>query len=920
MKKKLLLGVITAITVSCIYFFNNQKSNVEKINEKYAKFLQSHPYNQTLALTREERKAQGLPPNKFFEQEYLLEMNPNTGRTHPENYITVQQELKAQRKLQRVPGDATDNMWVDRGPNNVGGRTRVVLFDPNDVTHKRVFAGGVSGGLWVNNDITNASSSWIRVGIDENLSVNCITVDPNNSQIMYIGTGESYTTGQAIGNGVWKSTDGGSSWTNVYSDNLNPDINERLFYINDVIAWNNPNTSKTEVFIGVAGAYYGAGQFPGSKKHGLYKSSDDGVSWTWLALSMPSIPGTTAGTYGSLYEPNDFEIGVDNTLWIGTESNIYGNGGGTILKSTDGFTFTVAYTITNGKRVELAVSKTNKDKIYALCHISGAPVMLVTSDSFTNTTNIITPADADTGIPNADFTRGQSWYDLVIEVDPTNDNIIYAGGVDLFRSSNSGSTWKQISKWSNNNNLAGLNIPLVHADQHGWAFHPTDTNKAIIGNDGGVFYASSLLGAETTTTAIQDRNKDFNVTQFYHGEIGQSTTNQLFLSGAQDNGTQFINGASNGVNSTIEMRGGDGAYSFIDKDGTYAIAAYVYNNYRRYNLPYNGTYTTLISESSPYSGSFINPADLDDNLDILYTNAASDSGNTRTFGLNRITGITTATPFVFYFTNALLLDGDATVLKVSSFTTSSTKLFIGTTTGKILKIDAVNSTPVWSNIGSTIGAVGSISAIEFGATEDEILVTYHNYGVVSIWYTTNGGTTWTDKEGNFPDIPVKAIMMNPLNNDEVIIGTQLGVWKTSNFKTVSPTWTQSFNGMSNVKVTSFSLRTADNTVMASTFGRGMFTGQFATGVASVDDVLKDNKVFTMYPTVSNGEFTVFAKNTLGKTSLFLFDINGKQVFTKQIDFTQNEKQPVSVNLTSGVYIVNLIDANNKKATGRVIIK
>jgi hypothetical protein len=162
--------------------------------------------------------------------------------------------------------------------------------------------------------------------------------------------------------------------------------------------------------------------------------------------------------------------------------------------------------------------------------------------------------------------------------------------------------------------------------------------------------------------------------------------------------------------------------------------------------------------------------------------------------------------------------------------------------------------------------------------------------------------------------------MNPLNNDEVIIGTQLGVWRTSNFKDASPKWSQSYNGMSNVKVTSFSLRAADNMVMASTFGRGMFTGQFATGVASVDDVANDSKVFTMYPTVSSGEFTVFAKNTLGKTKLQLFNINGQEVYTTQLDFTQQSKQSISVNVASGVYIVNLIDANNKKATSKVIIK
>jgi len=362
------------------------------------------------------------------------------------------------------------------------------------------------------------------------------------------------------------------------------------------------------------------------------------------------------------------------------------------------------------------------------------------------------------------------------------------------------------------------------------------------------------------------------------------------------------------------MRGGDGAYSFIDKDGAYAIASYVYNNYNRYNLPYTGSGVVISSDSSPYSGNFINPADLDDNLDILYTNYSKGS----TYVIAKFANLL-GSPIKTELTNDLLT-GEPTAFKVSPFTTNSTKLFVGTNNGKLLKIESANSAgPAWTSIGDP-NFLGSISDIAFGASENEILVSFHNYGITSVWFSADGGANWEEKEGNFPDIPVKAIMMNPLNNDEVIIGTELGVWRTSNFKDASPSWSQSFNGMSNVKVTSFSFRTADNTVMATTYGRGMFTGQFAAGVVSVDDVIKENKVFTMYPTVSNGDFTIFAKNTLGKANLLLFDINGKQVFSKQVDFTQQEKQPVSVNLPSGVYVVNLIDANNKKATGKVIIK
>ena len=114
-----------------------------------------------------------------------------------------------------MPGE-NSNSWEERGPDNVGGRTRTIMFDPNDATNKRVFAGGVSGGLWVNDDITDGASAWTEVNIPQNLGISCITYDPNNTNIFYVGTGESYVFGDVNGNGVWKSIDGGANWIQVF--------------------------------------------------------------------------------------------------------------------------------------------------------------------------------------------------------------------------------------------------------------------------------------------------------------------------------------------------------------------------------------------------------------------------------------------------------------------------------------------------------------------------------------------------------------------------------------------------------------------------------------------------------------------------------------------------------------------------------
>jgi hypothetical protein len=828
-------GLTTILILSCIFFtynFFTEKTENEKVQEKYLEYQKEHPFYKTLQLSKEERKAKEMTPDKYFEQKYLLEMNPYTGRTHPENIFNVREALKAMRLNQKSPGDGSDGDWEERGPNNVGGRTRSVLFDPNDTAHKRVFAGGVSGGLWVNNDITDAASSWTQVGIDENLAITCIAVDPNNSQIMYVGTGELYTN-RALGNGIWRSMDGGATWSSVYKIR-GTTSNGRVpgtYYTTDIIVrdkdGSNATINDSEVFIGVGARGYSSNPistFIGTENYGIFKSTDTGTNWNRVVLNHPTAnKGPEA--------PNDFEIGSDNTLWLSTTRNVYGGDGGRVYSSTNGSTFTLKHKVPNGKRTEIAVSKTSANKIYILAQLAttASPVgVYLTTDGFATTpTTLALPNDADNGIPANDFTRGQAHYDLMLAIDPTNDAIAYVGGIDLFRTATSGAAWSQISKWSNNPGLNTLNVPLVHADQHGWAFHPTNANIAVNGNDGGVYYASNLLGASSSTAAFSARNKDYNVTQFYHGAIGQSTNTEYLLAGAQDNGTQFVNNASPGINSTISPYGGDGAYSFIDKDGEYMTFSYVFNVMLRRNLPYNENETNVTISYDLETGSFINPQDLDDNLDILYSNGTSK--------LFKFSNITTNTPIKTEIDGGSLLT-NITAIKVSPFTTASSKVFVGTSSGTLAKVENANTaTPTITKISPT-SFVGSISSIEFGASEDEILVTFHNFGVTSVWYTSNGtaGTpTWTSKEGDLPDIPVNCILMNSLFDNEVIIGTELGVWTSENFKSSAPTWKASNNGMSNVPVTSFDLRTIDHSILVTTYGRGMFTGKFTgSGVAA----------------------------------------------------------------------------------------
>ncbi len=817
------LGLLAVFLV--LFFCSSEKgsertamTDSEKLTIRYAAYLDNHPFRASMNLSREERKAKGIPPNKFYEQEWLYSSDPVLLRPAPEKLHALQKKLLGNTPLKAPPGDPS-NSWVERGPDNVGGRTHTMMFAPGSTI--KVFAGSVSGGLWVNNNITSGASQWQRVnGVPSNMSVMCMTVDPNDPNIMYIGTGEVYTWGAVNGNGIYKSTDGGDNWTNIYSGGTTAE--DKLTYVQDIIAWNNPTTNLTEIYFGADAMAYteevesgsaGAGwNWLGDNTIGLYKSTD-GTNFSRLTGSLYE---SSAGNY---YAPNDFEIGADGTLWMGTKySYSTGEGGGVVFNNT-GTGWQFVRDLGDNGRVELACSKQTANKIYALCEdrtSSTNPVKIyrTTSGFSTAPTSLSQPNDADTGISANDFTRGQSFYDLMIGIDPNNDATLYVGGIDLFKSTNSGNNWSQFSHW-----YGGFGYQEVHADQHGIAF--ANSNRIVFGNDGGIFYTNN--GGTTTSP----RNNGYNVTQFYKAAINQPTSTDKLLAGAQDNGSQLIDPAPGGVGSSTEVTGGDGCWAFIDQDSQYMISSYIYNNFRY--ITYGGSFVGNFPNSDN-NGDFVNQCGLDSATNILLSNATIDntSPTPDTYQIYRW-AINPSGPSITRSTlSNAMLNTVPTYFVASPYT--SNRFLIGTALGKIIRMNNTSGTPTWTDI-SMPGQVGAVSDIRYGASENEILVTFHNYGVTSIWYTSNGASgspTWVSKEGNLPDLPVKCILKNPLNNEEVIIGTELGVWKTSDWSSVSPTWVQSQNGMSDVKVLSFDFRSADNTILASTFGRGMFTGTFET--------------------------------------------------------------------------------------------
>lgn len=483
MRKKIqiILSVaIIAISIVALLLNKNSQKIIEKqkqltAREEYSLFLKNHPFNNhpksEIENSRDEEEEENKmdKPDFAWEQDFLRTMDPALRRPAPERLPAILAQMRNIYLGKTAPGNVA-SPWVERGPNNVGGRTRALVFDPNDLTQKKVWAGGVTGGLWYNNDITDVNSSWTSVNdFWDNIAISCIAFDPNNSSIIYVGTGEGFGSGSTRGAGIWKSIDGGTTWNQISSTT-------GFYYVNDLVVRNESGTSV--IYAGVDGNYY-KGVWHGLASLGLFRSINGGTNWTQV---MPNITGQA---YKFIVA--DIEISASNRLWVGTKATPYGisnRGGGYVLTSTDGTNWTISDTTTvdNGKgRVELACAPSDSNYVYAVIENSNTLSRLKkTTNNGTSWADITKPVDADTGIPTTDISRGQAWYDLILAIDPNNASTVIIGAVDLFKTTTAGTSWSQISKWSNNNNLAALTCSNVHADQHAIVYKPGSSSTVIL--------------------------------------------------------------------------------------------------------------------------------------------------------------------------------------------------------------------------------------------------------------------------------------------------------------------------------------------------------------------------------------------------------------------------------------------------------
>lgn len=885
MKKK--IAWTAAVSLGLILYFTlafPQKLNEEQADrfEKYEAVLATHPYSdeaRIIDIEEWENSPKADRPDLAWQQNFIMTMDPAIGHPSPEKLQLAKSRIKAaaaqfSMKNAGLDTNLPDLVWEERGPYDVGGRTRAIMYDPNDPSLEKVWAGGVTGGLWYNNNIVNAFSPWIPVDdFWKTLSVTAIAHDPTNTQVFYVGTGEGFgSTSGSMGDGIFKSTDGGLNWTQISAST-------NMKFIRDIAVRN--ENGQGVLYVAVRNTDY-RGFTAQVGDEGLFRSTDGGQSFTQVMPNVPNAPYN--------YAIGDIEIGADNRIWVGTVNAINSNGpsgGGDILYSDDGLNFTRARN-TDGERVELAVAPSNAAFIYAMIEKNGVlDKLLRSTDSGSTWQSLSEPNDDDPGIPASDFTRGQAWYDLIAQVDPNDEGTVVLGGINIFRSQDTGNSWQQMSHW-----YGGFGYPYVHADQHQFIFKPGSSSEILSGHDGGVTYSNNF---NTVSPNFGERNDAYNVTQYYAGAIAPEVGSHKMLAGSQDNGTERFYQAGLGV--TDRATGGDGAYCFIDEfSSNFQISSYVYNAYWRSFNDGNSFGPRFINNSE---GRFINPADYDSDLKILY--ACKDARN------------------VYRYRNAngnvieedleiRRLGGMATNIKVSPFSDTSSTVFVGGGSGKLFRVDhADGSKPEIINeiTGSNFPA-GYISCIQVGRDEDELMVTYSNYGIPSIFYTNDGGQNWQIKEGDLPDMPVRWSLFNPRDSNNVIVATELGVWETRNFLAASPNWTPSNNGLANVRIDMLQLRMSDYTIMAATHGRGVYTAQFAGGIGIDEQALsQDEPEFKVYPSPAT-DFINIEGQEEGLWEISLYNLQGQAVLKDRWSKKSGSLKKLRLpNLEAGTYILNL---------------
>lgn len=784
--------------------------------------------------------------------------------------------------------------WAAAGPSDLGGRTRALAID--DQNSNTIIAGGVSGGIWKSTD--NGTTWTLRNDPNQSLSVSYVVQDPrsSHSNVWYYSSGElNGNSASGIdheapyrGTGIYKSTDGGDTWQILPSTAVtdNSTFNSPYQYVSRIVV--SPTTGSV---------------FVSSADFGIIRSPDMGQTWTrTLGATNEHLYNTVAvGSNGILLAAMS-QVGFVSSPT--TKPGIY-------LSSDDGLTwknitpsgFPVAY-----ERTVISFAPSDPSIAYSYTMVkpgdSNTPDQVVFYKIKLNSagTDTLYTQNRTQNMPDFGGQVGfiaQGDYNMLVSVSPADTNLVLLGSTNLYRSfdgfataaNNKKINW--IGGYSPKNDIT--EYPGNHPDQHIIAWDPTTPDRVWDGHDGGLSYTLNITDT-TNAVAWINKNNGYVVSQFYAVSLRNKAGDNSVLGGAQDNGSPYFQFGS-AFTSSEDISSGDGGYSFLGDNNAYASV----ENGRvfRYDYLSNGSGINYTEEVTPNNASnqlFINPyaVDPDSQSVMYYPSGDSLWRNTDISGSNvqsnwkLVSGISAAPigsiqSYLFSAIGVSHYPTNIMYLGASSNDQNNPKPILYKVTNSI---DATTAQDISSPLFPSGAWLNDIAVNPSNA--NEILVVFSNYNVPSLFYSNDGGKTFSSVGGNLDNgtsgvaPSIRAAQIIPKTNGTYyLVGTSVGLYSTTTLDSTNTIWTQEASQLIGRSVVDWlSSRTVDQRVAVATHGRGVFIGD-ATGQVPPQpgQIPNTYKLYQNYPNPFTDQ-TIF-KIDLPKpatVTLSIYNVNGQRVY------------------------------------------
>ncbi|MFZ0547255.1 MAG: hypothetical protein WAM60_17540 [Candidatus Promineifilaceae bacterium] len=745
---------------------------------------------------------------------------------------------------------------------HVAGRTNFIVSDP--VSTNIAYLGSDGGGVWKTVNCCSANTTWEAVTDDpmfNSIAIGHLFIDPNDHNTIYAGTGDlrygSFSFGAA---GLLKSTDGGQNWTiqgaSVFGGPYPPDgIFPQYQAIGKVAV--DPNDS-SNVIVGT--------------KTGLFFSYDGGTNWdgpcytnsfstqrqdmTGLNLVDEGSTTTVFAAVGTRGFPTAVQPDLDMTGANGVYSttlpasgcpaswNLLNNGWPAGTGDGNPANDQVG-------RIDMDISPSNPDVIYAQVgsntNSSGTLGVFRTSDGGATWTNVATPADF-LGCTNG---IGQTWYNAGVTVDPNNPDVVFLSMIDVYRSTNGGDTFTNLTT-----GYCGGN--QVHVDNHARAFVGGSSDTLLVGSDGGVYVTLNATATNPTFTKLNDT---LSTIEFYSGAITgnfANATNPGINAGAQDNGSAVYvwNGVNPGPAQWQVRKGGDGMFARIEP----VLEQRWYQESQNGNLAVSqiGPFGPLQNISGGWGGdrlSFVFPYE-------IYRYSCPGTGCDHMIaGSYRVwESITGGIPGSSWLINSPDLTkgtlADRSTINQLDYAVSDNSIaIVGTNDGNVQygfnMGQGVANSATWVDVTGSNSVLPNRPILDVTTDTANPLVGYAAVGgfsqntpgtpghIYQVTCTANCGSfTWLDKSGNLPNVPADSVIVNPLYPQQVFAGTDWGLYYTDDITVGSPVWYKFTAGLPSVMIWDMSIdydgSMGATTLALYTRSRGAYVWPLRSGPINVD--------------------------------------------------------------------------------------